>query len=251
MFNAKKIATSIAAAALMMGVSTSAFAAFADMQLIRVVYERETGTTESLTDLGNLDTLLSAGSTTIAGSALSANNASNLYVAYFAIKHSTTTPEFWVAGKTTTTPIAVGRAGFNTTQANTTKVFSQYNAIAGGSAVTGTVYTGQQSAANSYKSQLSASQGSFFNAINIATRSSIEANLSALLLGTATSVTQNLYYFANANTSNSVGVNIKQAQIITNADGSTTVTTTPIPAAIYLMGSGLLGLVGIRRRKNA
>jgi len=37
----------------------------------------------------------------------------------------------------------------------------------------------------------------------------------------------------------------------TTLDATTTATPTPIPAAAWLLGSGLLGLAGIRRRKNA
>jgi hypothetical protein len=258
MFNAKKIATTIAAAALMMGVSTSAFAAFADLSLVRVVYERTSGTMESATDLGNINTLLAAPSTTIAGSTLTANVASNLFVAYFAIDRSNTLnggPDFWVAGSTTSAPKAVGGPGFTTTKAATTSVFSVYNGVAnnitGGTSggVTGTSYNLAQSNGNSYKTKMSASQGAMNNMINAATRPFIEANLASLVDGTATSVTQNLYFFSNANLANSVGT--KVATITTSADGSSTVTTTPIPAAIYLMGSGLLGLVGLRRRKEA
>ena len=36
----------------------------------------------------------------------------------------------------------------------------------------------------------------------------------------------------------------------TSLDSSTEVTPTPIPAAIYLLGSGLMGLVGMRKRKQ-
>jgi hypothetical protein len=46
------------------------------------------------------------------------------------------------------------------------------------------------------------------------------------------------------------------ATIRTYADGTTqlnptSVAQTPVPAAVYLLGSGLLGLVGIRRKMAA
>lgn len=97
---------------------------------------------------------------------------------------------------------------------------------------------------------MDASQGALSNAINIATRVNTEANLAALVTGTATSVTQNLYHFTSANVAGSVA-DFNGVTITTSADGSSTVTATPIPAAFYLMGSGLMGLVGLRRRKNA
>lgn len=37
---------------------------------------------------------------------------------------------------------------------------------------------------------------------------------------------------------------------VINNSAETTVTPTPIPAAVYLLGSGLMGLVGIRRKKQ-
>ena len=60
---------------------------------------------------------------------------------------------------------------------------------------------------------------------------------------------QGLYFFNNADLSATNFVQL--STITTNADGTTNISATPIPAAIYLMGSGLLGLVGIRRRKNS
>lgn len=224
----KKLTTSLASAALTMIFANSALAAFADLELIRVVYERTTGTTETATDLGNVKSLIANGGA-IAGTALSANNANNLFVAYFAADRTDTAdggPDFWVAGNTSTLPVAVGTAGFNSTKAAMTRVFSQYNATAGGAAVTGTPYTLLQSNANSYRTNMSASQGAMSNAINIATRPTIEARLADLVTGSASSLTQNLYYFSNANSGGSIGVAV--ATITTNADGSTTITALPV-----------------------
>lgn len=245
----KKIAV-LVAAALMSLTASSAFAAFADLNLVRVIYERTTGTTETATDLGNINTLLATGGT-IANSAvsLSASNPNNLFVVYFAINHATTgtgVGDLWVSSTTTNAPAAVGTLGFNTTKSGTTSVFSYYNSLGAGTV------TSQQSNLNSYKTKLASSQGALSNGINGATRPFVEASLASLVTGAATSVKQGLYFFENANTAGSVAV--KVADIITNADGSTTinppVTATPIPAAFYLMGSGLLGLVGLRRRNK-
>jgi hypothetical protein len=43
---------------------------------------------------------------------------------------------------------------------------------------------------------------------------------------------------------------VKVATIRTLADGTSTInpSAVPVPAAVYLLGSGLLGLVGLRRR---
>jgi hypothetical protein len=95
---------------------------------------------------------------------------------------------------------------------------------------------------------LSAQQGSLGGAINAATRLYTELSLSNL----ASNNTQALYYWSNGLTtvaSEKIGQSL--ALITTNFDGSTTITAlaTPIPAAAWLLGSGLLGLAGIRRRR--
>lgn len=241
----KKIATVLAAAAMTLTAS-SAFAAFADLDLIRVVYERTTGTTELGTDLGvvkNADGSIKTG--TYAGSLPTVSTANNLYAAYFALDR--TTGELWVSGSSdiTKAPVAVGSKGFTSTLSGTTNLYSYYNLLtpdANG------VVTAAKSDSRSYTTKLSASQGALANAINIATRVNTEAKLASLVTGSATSVTQNLYYFANAKVANSKGVAVAT---ITTFDDGHTVVATPIPAAAYLLGSGLMGLVGLRRRNKA
>jgi hypothetical protein len=112
-----------------------------------------------------------------------------------------------------------------------------------------TTYAGNP-VANGYKGKISATQGWFGNTVTAANtaRTFSELNLANL----AVNNTQSLWFFSDALTTvaaNKIGTSV--AQIITNNDGSTTVVTaTPIPAAFYLMGSGLLGLVGLRRRNK-
>ncbi|MGD0584977.1 MAG: NF038129 family PEP-CTERM protein [Oryzomonas sp.] len=62
--------------------------------------------------------------------------------------------------------------------------------------------------------------------------------------------------FNGAGVNNSTPGTVFTATLLNNGtasaqvlDGSTEVTPTPIPAAAYLLGSGLMGLFGIRRRK--
>jgi len=47
-----------------------------------------------------------------------------------------------------------------------------------------------------------------------------------------------------------INLNNNGATSAQSLDASTSVTPTPIPGAVYLLGSGLMGLVGLRRRKN-
>ncbi len=251
----KKIAIVLAAAMMTLSAS-SAFAAFADIDLVRVVYERTSGTTELVSNLGNAATIAGKKTSTattvgtggtFAGSLPgTVTTPANLFVAYFAIDK--TTNELWVSGSTdiTKAPVAVGSMGFTSTKSGWTNIQSYYNTLtpdANG------VYTGSQGNPNSYRLKQTANQGAMGNGINIATRVNTEASLASLVNGTATSVSQNLYYFANANVAGSKGVAV--ATITTSSNGATTVTTTPIPAAFYLMGSGLMGLVGLRRRNKA
>jgi len=79
-------------------------------------------------------------------------------------------------------------------------------------------------------------------------RESGEQNLAAL--ATVGYVDQYLYYYPSS-TSNLAGSGVAVAQIRTFADGHTEimpVSSVPVPAAVWLLGSGLIGLVGIRRR---
>jgi hypothetical protein len=236
----KKLATFAVAAMLTLSAS-SAFAAFADLELFRVVYERTTGTTEQVTDLGNVNTIVANGTGTFAGPALSATNNANLYVAYFAVNRLANT--FWVSGSTNTAlkPVAVGAAGFNSTKNGSNNFYSYYNTLTPSNGV----YTGQQSNLNSYISALGNAMG---NDVNIATRANTEASLASIVGVAGASVTQYLYIFNGTATTGNGASTFTNIALHTNSDGSTTVT--PIPAAFYLMGSGLMGLVGLRRRNK-
>jgi hypothetical protein len=218
--------------------ASSAFAASADQELIRVVYDRAGN--EYATDLGNINTLLASSTPTkIAG-----NGTAGL-VAYFAIDK--TTNQLWVSGSTSAPSVINGTSGGLTTlKSGVTSVYSQYGA-------TNTNYTGLASAINSYKNKMSATQGTMANAINSATKVNTEASLTAIIAAGAGSVTQNLYFWNDGLTTvaaNKIGVAV--ATITTSFDGSSTVTTaaTPIPPAFFLMGSGLLGMFGLRRKNK-
>ncbi|HBA72266.1 MAG: hypothetical protein A2X82_01520 [Geobacteraceae bacterium GWC2_55_20] len=240
----KKLAV-LVAAALMSLTASSAFAAFADLELIRVYYDRAGN--EVATDLGKVKDILAAPSTTFAGSF---DGLSTGYAVYFALDRTAGMSDLWATGSTTTASTIVGTSlGITSLKSGTTYMYSLYNTQGG------TNYTGPASALNSYTKKLSATQGWLANSIASVSRLNTEASLSNLLSTGTGSVTQALYFWDNALTSvaaEKIGVSV--ATIITNADGSTTVNSTvatPIPAAFYLMGSGLLGLVGMRRRNKA
>ena len=234
----KKLAV-LVAAALMSLTASSAFAAFADLELIRVYYDRSGA--EIATDLGKVKDIIAAPTSTFAGSF---GGLTTGFVSYFALDRTTGVSQLWVSGVVNTPSTIVGGAtGLTGLKSGTTNMYSLYNTMGG------TNYTGLASATNSYKAKVSASQGTMALAISNASRLNTEASLTSVLAGG--SVTQSLYFWNNALTTvaaDKIGKSV--ATITTNADGSTTVTTTPIPAAFYLMGSGLLGLVGLRRRNK-
>lgn len=75
-----------------------------------------------------------------------------------------------------------------------------------------------------------------------------EASLAPL--ATVGYVDQTLFYYGNADTS---APGVKMAVIRTFADGHTELNpnAVPVPASVLLLGSGLLGLIGIRRKMAA
>ncbi|MFA7061213.1 MAG: hypothetical protein WC156_10375 [Pedobacter sp.] len=247
----KKIVMLIAAAMMTLSAS-SAFAAFADLELIRVYYDRSGA--EIATDLGNVKDLIAPGqSTTKPGSfstIIKVDGVDTTFTAtkvvYFALDRLNS--DLWATNSTTTAPLVIGgTTGLTAINAGTTSMYLTYNSQGG------TNYAGLATATNSYKNKLSSTQGWLGNTITgVAARAATELSLSNL----ATNNTQTLYFWDNAkaataDTDGRTGVAV--AQIITNADGSSTIVTanTPIPPAFFLMGSGLLGMFGLRRKVKA
>jgi len=79
-----------------------------------------------------------------------------------------------------------------------------------------------------------------------------QGNMNASLAPlTTASVTQSLYEFNLAPVwSGGEVVGQEVATITTNSDGSTTIKATPIPGAFYLICSGLMSLLGFRKKKR-
>jgi hypothetical protein len=251
----KKIAVLIAAAMMTLSAS-SAFAAFADLELIRVVYERGAGT-ETLTDLGNVNTVLASGGTFAGTGALTATTPANLYVAYFAIDGAN--GQLWASSKT-----GITEGDLTTATSGWGSMLATYNSnkvgVTHGTTTSGQAYaTSLQSDGNAYVKKLSALQGTFSN--SFLPVNGIEKSLGSLVNASSGSVSQKLYFWADAYGSyaadpNLANTGVVAATITTSFDGSSTITTpnsatpTPIPPAFFLMGSGLLGMFGLRRKNK-
>jgi len=229
------------------GFSGQAMAYFNDGSLIQVVYQTN-GAYEVATDLGNFSTYTAAysgqtqtlGSTVTAGSGVfSTATWGDLKVAYFV--KQTTGADAWTSGPSTGQ--TSGNRKWTGFQSATTSVMSKYAVVAG----TSNQATLAKSELQSYNSKLNtlAGVGSFAGFIPAANGETSLANI-----GTVGYVDSYLYYY---NTPNSVTSGTQVAKLRTYADGHTEVvgaSPVPIPAPIFLLGSGLMALVGIKRKQT-
>ncbi len=249
----------LAVAVLLLGVNGQAMASFSDGDLIRVVYSSG-GSIENATDLGSIANLTSVSTTdvlyntnnfSISSAALGTNTVlgttptdANSYVVYYSALAGSPN-NAWVSGPSTASSqneknstyssyfvsaihtvngnyqlVGNGAAQVSVTMSNP---FSYYTALSGG------VGNGQMN--------------SFIPG------GTTEANLAAL--ATVGYVDQNLFYYQPSGIGGQKP-GLVVADIRTYANGTTEMnpTTTPVPPSILLMGSGLLGLAGIGRKRT-
>ena len=238
------------AAAMMTLAASSAMAAFQNGDLLRVVYNHA-GTVEVTTDLGNINSLLSNPSSMSAdtfslSSITGATSASDLYVAYFASNYvgSSNVNQAYVgaaAGSTLTNPAARKYSGFNTGYSNMELGYRGLNATA-------TTILFDQANVKSYANALTGSTG--YGSLNgFLPMNAGEQNLADLI---ASGGQTTIYGWNNISPTSSAMTGAATSLVLTtnfvNGIGSTTPSAVPIPAAAYLLGSGLMGLIGIRRK---
>jgi hypothetical protein len=246
----KRIFTLAAIAMLLFSFSGQAIAYFEDGHIMRVVYDRG-GTYEVVTDLGagwdlrnpsSANKLFNAAGTTFSLSQLGISNWSNAYVAYFTLTlynpDSGSQDGAWTSG-----PL--------TSQSNLGRQWNSFigNAhyIAGMNYQSGQVQNvNLQANANSYQKRFG--KVGRFSAFLPSSQPTGDQNLAAL--ATDGYVDQMLYFYGDPNVTSS-GVQVYTIRTYENGTSEINPSTVPLPGAVYFLGSGLLGLIGIRRRMAA
>lgn len=258
----RKIATIFAAAALMAGLAGNAMAAIADGDLIRVIYRlnQTTGqaTYEMATNLGSGAEVSAITGSNISRSsinssdvlsAIGAQDWSDLYVTYLSMNSITRTallsntanagPDFFYSNQ----------RSFGSFHTAFDAITNYYNA--------NTTLAVDAQGSNSYwnimdhQSTGSSDFGSFISSGAMST----EASLADLAAGGIGYVDQGLYSFVGSG--GAYGAQTIALRTLLRTDSATGITyletvvnpsAVPIPPAFFLMGSGLIGMIGVRRR---
>ncbi|OGU12299.1 MAG: hypothetical protein A2075_11665 [Geobacteraceae bacterium GWC2_58_44] len=209
--------TLIVAALLALGTAGSACADFADKQLIRVYYDRNGS--EVATVLGNVADLVGKDGS-FPGSF---GPITTGYAVYFALDRTAGVSQLWASGSATPPVIVGGSTGLTGIKNGSTPMYTWFNNNGDR-----TNYTGSAATSNSYMKKLSATQGTLASAITLTSRLETEAPIDTLIGADSGSVTQTLYFWENALTTDSArkrGVAV--ATITTNFDGSTSLSPPP------------------------
>ena len=261
----KKFLVGIAAAALVFGAAGHAKAYFsADDELFQVIYEgngsANLGTNEIVVDLGKISSLFTAGGVTTTNSAFATDlstyfgntSVSNLQVAYFAEHAAGLTSAKVIYASGTVAPTGVtGGSTFASTSGAIGSFRSTYSGAA--SVVTGTdsagltyaTTVGATSVLNSYWGGLD-QQGAGIGTLAAYLPNGGSQGMEVAMVAGGT-VTQNFYKIASA--AGTPGLSdLGTIQTLSNGTVITQGAQVPIPPSVLLFGSGLLGLISIRRR---
>lgn len=259
----KKMITLLAAAMLTMSIAGTASAAFVQGDLIRVVYDT-VGSKEIATDLGSWSAVTGSANNTALGGGVDAftlsqfgttTQYSDLRVGYFVADQTTSANRVAIAGDAN--GLTSGSRKFSSYMGNAGVVLTQYAALATGN--TAIVADKSNTLVNSFYNKMDASGvnvSGYGGWVTAANNPGGVLNLAAL--ATTGYVDQTIYTWTGTNlaTSNATA-GTAALTLRTMANGTSILTsggaaaTTPIPPAFLLMGSGLLGMVGIRRKMAA
>jgi hypothetical protein len=268
----KKLVALFAAALMTISFAGTAMAAFsantADGNLLRVVYDTK-GTKEYATDLGSWNSLTGATNGTVVGGGVDAitlatfggtTTLADLYVGYYLVTNATPN-HVAIAGDAN--GLTSGSRVFNgiSNGIGGTTVYTTYanNLIAGtNSAVVADKTAGFTFYAKSGPLTPVAGNGSYGGWVTASSNPGGVLNLAALT--TTGYVDQTIYSWSATNLQNPGTPTAGTAAftVRTMADGTTVLgngniaaAPVPVPPAFFLMGSGLLGIFGVRRKMNA
>jgi hypothetical protein len=242
----KKLFLIAATFMLMFSFAGQAMASFAAGDLIQVIYVA--GGPEVATDLGSFSSNTTAigsdsgnlGNTVNFSSLFSGYSESQLSVAYYVYNGSS--GGLWVTGADGGQTNNGSLKGTLNTDFNTVNSYYQGLSAAASGA---TQVSGSTTNSSGYYYKIDNNGTHVGGVAGFLTTANGEAQLSS-----SGYVDLYLYYYAYSKM-NVAGSGTEIADIRTFADGSTEIiplVSTPLPAAFWLLGSGLIGLIGIRRR---
>jgi hypothetical protein len=262
----KKLVALLAAALLTVSFAGTALAAFVPGDLVRVVYDT-VGSKEYATDLGSWATLqnTAAGANLVVGGGVDAVTLANtgaaawgnLVVGYYFVDPTAGALKVGVAADGVN-PITSGARKWNGIAGGANSIQGNYiaNAIPGtNSAVIADKAVTTNTFFNIFDNK-GISTG-YYAGWEVANAVNPGGSLSLAALTTTGYVEQTMVAFNVAALLNVPTLGVNSITVRTMADGSTlinpgaVVAPVPVPPAFFLMGSGLLGMFGIRRKMNA
>jgi hypothetical protein len=251
----KKLLLVFAACLLVFGVAGQAKASFSQGDLIRVVYEAS-GTLEEASDIGSAAGIQAGTTGALLSNSLNLTGAGGVFagytgtldVAYFAVNG---TSQFWTSGTQGGTETNTGSSTWKgTTSPAAIDVLTSYSNASGGTQNAQLIYTGTGAATYSYYKSLDKNGAGIGSFNYFYTTGTGDGQIA--LASSGGSGNQDIFYWATPGTK--VASPISGSFTLTTSLVNGTITTAqlsspvPIPPSVLLLGSGLLGLIGIRRR---